>query len=180
MRRTAAEKYEFIRLVEGSDLPVRQTLRELCLNRSTFYRWHRRFLQRGRAGLESQPAAARRYWNRIPPRVRQRVVDAALADPERSPRELAWQLTDRGGPFSLRIERLSHPQGVRPHSESGLRRALSGEDVPASDASAQRALADRLHLLAGGQLGLVLPVGLEFRIRSLNRGLGHHCVAPEF
>ena len=24
------------------------------------------------------------------------------------------------------------------------------------------------------------PVGLEFRIRSLNRGLGHHCVAPEF
>ena len=25
-----------------------------------------------------------------------------------------------------------------------------------------------------------LPVGLEFRIRSLNRDLGHHCVAPEF
>ena len=24
------------------------------------------------------------------------------------------------------------------------------------------------------------PVGLEFRIRSLNRGLGHHGVAPEF
>ena len=24
------------------------------------------------------------------------------------------------------------------------------------------------------------PVGLEFRIRSLNRGLGHQCVAPEF
>ena len=23
-------------------------------------------------------------------------------------------------------------------------------------------------------------VGLEFRIRSLHRGLGHHCVAPEF
>ena len=29
------------------------------------------------------------------PRVRQRVVDAALADPERSPRDLTWQLTDR-------------------------------------------------------------------------------------
>ena len=28
--------------------------------------------------------------------------------------------------------------------------------------------------------GLRTPVGLEFRIRSLNRGLGHHCVAPEF
>ena len=29
MRRTAAEQYEVIRLGEGSDLPVRQTLREL-------------------------------------------------------------------------------------------------------------------------------------------------------
>ena len=40
MRRTAAEKYEVIRLVEGSDLPVRQTLRELQVNRSTFYVWY--------------------------------------------------------------------------------------------------------------------------------------------
>ena len=99
MRRTAAEKYALIRLVEGSELPVRQTLRELRINRSTFYTWYHRYLQRGRAGLEPQPGAARRYWNRIPPRVRQRVVDAALADPERSPRELAWQLTDREGHF---------------------------------------------------------------------------------
>ncbi len=99
MRHTAAEKYEVIRLVEGSDLPVRQTLRELRVTRSTFYTWYRRYLQRGRAGLEPAPAAARRYWNQIPPRVRQQVVDAALADPERSPRELAWQLTDRGGHF---------------------------------------------------------------------------------
>ena len=99
MRRTAAEKYELIRLVEGSELPMRRTLRELRLNRSTFYLWYHRYLQRGRAGLESNPSAARRYWNRIPPRVRQRVVEAALADPERSPRELAWQLTDREGHF---------------------------------------------------------------------------------
>ena len=32
MRHTAAEKYETIRLVEGSDLPVRRTLRELQVN----------------------------------------------------------------------------------------------------------------------------------------------------
>ena len=41
----------------------------------------------------------RRIWNRIPRRVRQRVVDAALADPEQPPRELAWHLTDREGRF---------------------------------------------------------------------------------
>ena len=99
MRHTAAEKYEVIRLVEGSDLPVRQTLRELQINRSTFYTWYHRYTTQGHEGLEPKPSAARRYWNRIPPRVRQRVVDAALADPERSPRELAWQLTDREGHF---------------------------------------------------------------------------------
>ena len=48
---------------------------------------------------EPNPSVARRYWKRIPPRVWQRVVEAALADPERSPRELAWQLTDREGHF---------------------------------------------------------------------------------
>ena len=99
MRRTAAEKYELIRLVEGSELPVRQTLRELRLTRSTFYRWYHRYLQHGRTGLDPRPAAARRYWNRIPLPVRPRVVDAALADPERSPRELAWRLTDQEGHF---------------------------------------------------------------------------------
>ena len=97
MRHTAAEKYALIRLVEGSDLPARQTLRELRLNRATCYRWSHRYLQQGRAGLEPQPAATRRYWNRIPPQVQQRVVDAARADPERSPREFAWRLTDREG-----------------------------------------------------------------------------------
>ena len=33
------------------------------------------------------------------PRVRQRVVEAGLAAPDQSPRELAWQLTDREGHF---------------------------------------------------------------------------------
>ena len=99
MRRTTGEKVELIRLVEGSDLSVRRTLRELRLNRPTFYAWYRRYTQRGRAGLEPQPGASRRVWNRIPPRVRQRVVDAALADPEQSPRELAWHFTDREGHF---------------------------------------------------------------------------------
>ena len=37
MRLTAAEKREVIRLVEESDLPVRRTLRELQVSRTTFY-----------------------------------------------------------------------------------------------------------------------------------------------
>ena len=84
--------------------------------------------------LSLSPSAARRYWNRIPPRVRQHVVDAALADPERSPREPGLAVDRPRGPVSLGIERLSHPQGLRPDPESGLHRALGREDVPASDA----------------------------------------------
>jgi putative transposase len=96
---TAAEKREAIRLVEESDLSARQTLREIQIPRATFYRWYRRYRDNGLDGLQPRPSAARRYWNRIPPAVRQRVVDLALAAPERTPRELAWQFTDREGHF---------------------------------------------------------------------------------
>ena len=96
---TAAEKREAIRLVEESDLPVRRTLREIQIPRASFYRWYRRYQVAGLDGLQPRPSAARRYWNRIPPPIRQRVVDLALAVPERTPRELAWQFTDREGHF---------------------------------------------------------------------------------
>jgi hypothetical protein len=36
-----------IRLVEGSDLSVRRTLRELEIHRSTFYAWYQRYLKDG-------------------------------------------------------------------------------------------------------------------------------------
>ena len=39
---------------------------------------------------------------------------------------------------------------------------------------------NRLHTGALQDLAKDPRVGLEFRIRSLNRGLGHHGVAPEF
>ena len=99
MRLTAAEKREVIRLIEESDLPVRRTLRELQVSRTSFYRWYRRYRAEGLEGLTPRPSAAQRYWNRIPPDIRQRVVDLALAVPERTPRELAWQFTDREGHF---------------------------------------------------------------------------------
>ena len=73
----------------------------------------------GAAGLVPRPAAARRHWNRIPPRVRHRLVEAALADPVKSPRELAWQFTDRERHFL---------------SESSVYRILKAEDLITSPA----------------------------------------------
>jgi transposase-like protein len=125
---TAAEKAEVIRLVEGSDLSVRRTLAELGVQRSTFYAWYRRYAEDGVAGLAAKKPAAQRYWNRIPPAVRERVVTAALADPERSPRELAWQLTDRTGHFL---------------SESSVYRILKAADLITSPAFIMIQAADR-------------------------------------
>jgi putative transposase len=71
VRLTAAEKAEVIRLVEGSDLSVRRTLTELGVHRSTFYAWYRRYAADGEAGLVAKTPAAQRYWNRIPPAVRE-------------------------------------------------------------------------------------------------------------
>ena len=128
MRLTAAEKAEVIRLVEGSDLSARRTLAELGVQRSTFYAWYRRYAAEGEAGLVARTPAARRYWNRIPPAVRVHVVTAALADPERSPRELAWQLTDRTGHFL---------------SESSVYRILKAADLITSLAFILLRAADR-------------------------------------
>ena len=40
MRYPASEKLEIIRTVEGSHLPVKQTLDMLGIPRTTFYRWY--------------------------------------------------------------------------------------------------------------------------------------------
>ncbi len=94
MRRTASEKLELIRLVEQSDLPVRVTLRQLGLPRSTFYGWYGRYLADGFDGLHDRQPPPRARWNTIPDAVREQVLEVALERTELSPRELAFHYTD--------------------------------------------------------------------------------------
>jgi transposase InsO family protein len=98
-RSSAAEKMEIIRIVEDSALPVTQTLVELDVPRSTFYRWYDRYLEAGYEGLQDRQPQQRQFWNRIPQTVREQVVRIALEHPEQSPRELAWFITDHEGYF---------------------------------------------------------------------------------
>ncbi len=47
MRYSSSEKLEVIRIVEDSELSVRQTLKEM----GTFYNWYQRYLEDGVEGL---------------------------------------------------------------------------------------------------------------------------------
>jgi len=94
MRYTQAEKYEIIRTVEESDLSVKRTLNELGVPKSTFYDWYRRFVDDGYDGLKDRSKGPKRFWNKIPDEIKKDVVDIALEQTDKSPRELAWYITD--------------------------------------------------------------------------------------
>src|SRR5271156_6166606 len=94
MRYPASEKLEIIRLVEQSHLPVRRTLAQIRIPRSTFYRWCDQYQTGGPEALDDRSPRPDRVWNRIPDDVRARVVTLALDQPELSPRELAVRFTD--------------------------------------------------------------------------------------
>lgn len=99
MRRSASEKMEVIRIVQDSELGVKRTLEELGISRSTFYEWYSRYLTDGFDGLKPRVPKRSSFWNKIPAKERQRVVETALEMTELSPRELAFHITDRQGWF---------------------------------------------------------------------------------
>jgi putative transposase len=94
MRFTVSEKQELIKMVVQSDLGVNRTLREIGLNKSTFYTWYKAYSDFGVEGLEPVKRSSNRQWNSIPQEQKNLVVDLALERPELSARELAYHLTD--------------------------------------------------------------------------------------
>jgi transposase-like protein len=99
MRYSQPEKMEIIRVVEQSAFSVKRTLKELGINRSTFYQWYRRYVDYGYDGLADGKPTPRKFWNKIPEQVKEQVVEIALEHPEKSPRELAWFITDNEAYF---------------------------------------------------------------------------------
>jgi len=128
MRYTQAEKMEIIRLVESSDMPVRRTLEELDVNKSSFYEWYRRYEADGYDGLAVRKPNAKKFWNKIPEREKDRVVEIALDHPEKSPRDLAWHITDTQGYYL---------------SESSVYRILKAKNLITSPAYIVMAAADK-------------------------------------
>ena len=117
MRHTASEKMEVIRMVEQSDISAKKTLQQLDIPIRTFYGWYRRYTESGYDGLVDKRPSPRQLWNRIPDSERKRVRDVALQQPEMTPRELAWHITDERGYYI---------------SESSVYRILKSFDLIAS------------------------------------------------
>ena len=107
---------------------------------------------------------------------------------------LATYLRRQGDAIDLLHVEVAYPTGVAVTLAavvSGWRGPIvitpMGEDTIIVDSASY---GYRRHLVPRGLVAWTLrraafirsisPVGLEFRIRSLNRGLGHQCVAPEF
>ena len=140
-----------------SHLPVRRSLEQIGIPRSTFYRWCDLYQT-----LDDCSPRPDRVWNRIPHDVRARIVTLALDEPELSPRELAVRFTDAERYFV---------------SEASVYRLLKAHDLITSPAfivmkaadefkdkttAPEPALADRLHLSEGDWLGPATARGITY------------------
>ena len=119
MRYSASEKIEIIRLVEQSNLPVRQTLMRLDIGKSTFYNWLKRLESGGMDALSDHKPKPNTVWNKLAQGERDMIVELALEKPELSPRELAVSYTDNQQRFV---------------SESSVYRILKAQDLITSPA----------------------------------------------
>ena len=94
MRYPASEKLQIIRTVEGSHLPVKQTLEMLGIPRTTFYRWYDLYVDGGLDGLADRSPRPGSVWNRIPDARRDDLIGFALEHEALTTRELAVKYTD--------------------------------------------------------------------------------------
>jgi transposase len=80
--------------VRRSRLSKRETLGELGVARSTFYRWQKRFCKQGAVGLVDRRPQPGSVWDRLRPEAEEKILFEAHEQPELSPGELACHLSD--------------------------------------------------------------------------------------
>ena len=112
VRREAQVKAEILQIVERSPLPVRQTLKELQIAPSTYYRWKSKYRDRGVSGLVDLSPEPRRVWNRLSVEQRRYVVRYALEHPSSSPREVATTLVDEQVMFCTSSKQVGQNRGL--------------------------------------------------------------------
>jgi putative transposase len=119
------KKREVLELVQRSPVAKRETLAELGIARSTYYRWQRRFRAQGEPGLSDRRPDPAAVWNRLKPEEQGVILKEAFRQPELSPRELAYWVTDHAG-FTV-----SESSVYRLLKRHGLIREVPPESIPA-------------------------------------------------
>ncbi len=119
-------KREVIELVRRSPVAKKQTLAELGLSASTYYRWQRRYREQGEVGLVDRRPQPGTIWNRLRPEEEQAILRTALREPDHSPREIACWISDNEG-FTI-----SESTVYRVLKRHGLVREVNVEGFPAS------------------------------------------------
>jgi putative transposase len=119
-------KREVIELVRRSPVAKKQTLAELGLAPSTYYRWQRRHRQEGEAGLADRRPQPETIWNRLRPEEEEKILTVVLREPDHSPREIACWISDHAG-FGV-----SESSVYRVLKRHGLVREVQLQGFPAS------------------------------------------------
>ena len=114
-----------LELVRRSPVAKKETLAELGLAASTYYRWQRRYRREGEVGLVDRRPQPATIWNRLRPEEEQTILRAALQEPDRSPREIACGISDQAG-FTV-----SESSVYRVWKRHGLVREVQLEGFPA-------------------------------------------------
>jgi RNA-directed DNA polymerase len=118
-------KRAVIELVRRSPLAKKETLAELGLAPSTYYRWQRRYRDEGEVGLVDRRPQPGTIWNRLRTEEEQTILRAGLGEPDHSPREIACWISDHAG-FTL-----SESTVYRVLKRHGLVREVKLEGFPA-------------------------------------------------
>jgi putative transposase len=121
------DKMKFIRLIEGSDLNISESLGKYDVPRSTYYRWKRNLKTMGIKGLEDNKPHCARTWNQLLPHQVDKILEYATFYPELSCREVSFYITDAEG-FSI-----SESTVYRRLKRWGLIREPKIRTFPASD-----------------------------------------------
>lgn len=93
------QREDIIKKVELFEGHRKETLDDLGIPRSTYYKWRKTYDEDGIVGLEKTRPKAKRIWNRLTEDEVKRVLEIARLHPELAPRLLAVKITDEEGFF---------------------------------------------------------------------------------
>ena len=94
------QKHQILRAVEASDLPLKQTLEQLDVPATTYYRWWNKLKAKGVEGLKDRSSYKGKVWNQLLEHEEQMIQEVAMQCPEWSCRQVACYVTDHCG-FSV-------------------------------------------------------------------------------